>query len=96
MASMHLFESVDLAQCVFVSSPGHTFNQILPSSNRKLTMGGFPSISALCVLKIQNLIGYDTVSDVVESKVHQCQQNSDALQDGLIFPQEISFEAFDV
>ena len=22
--------------------------------------------------------GYDTVSDVVESKVHQCQQNSDA------------------
>ena len=39
---------------------------------------------------------YDTVSDVVESRVHQCQQNSDAKQDGLIFPQEISFEAFDV
>ena len=58
MASMHLFESVDPAKCVFVSSPGHTFNEILPSSNRELTMGGFPSISALCVLKIQNLIGY--------------------------------------
>ena len=58
MASMHLFESVDPAKYVFVSSPGHTFNQILPSSNRKLTMGGFPSISALCVLKIQNIIGY--------------------------------------
>ena len=24
------------------------------------------------------IIAYDTVSDVVESKVHQCQQNSDA------------------
>ena len=24
------------------------------------------------------LLPYDTVSDVVESKVHQCQQNSDA------------------
>ena len=31
---------------------------------------------------------YDTVSDVVESKVHQCQQNSDAQQDGLILPQK--------
>ena len=65
MASMHLFESVDPAKCVFVSSPGHTFNQILPSSNRKLTMGGFPSISALCVLKIQNLIGYFNLAFLV-------------------------------
>ena len=32
---------------------------------------------------------YDTVSDVVESRVHQCQQNSDAKQDGLILPREI-------
>ena len=65
MASMYLLESVDPAKYVFVSSPGHTFNQILPSSNRKLTMGGFPSISALCVLKIQNIIGYYNLAFLV-------------------------------
>ena len=65
MASMHLFESVDPAKCVFVFSPGHTFNEVLPSSNRKLTMGGFPSISALCVLKIQNIIGYYNLAFLV-------------------------------
>ena len=33
-------------------------------------------ISGLVYIDDQNR--YDTVSDVVESKVHQCQQNSDA------------------
>ena len=65
MASMYLLESVDPAKYVFVSSPGHTFNQILPSSNRKLTMGGFPSISALRVLKIQNIIEYFNLAFLV-------------------------------
>ena len=51
--------------------------------------------SELALLKLREFMSsclpYDTVSDVVESKVHQCQQNSDAEQDGLILPQEISF-----
>ena len=30
------------------------------------------------LIKALKFVIYDTVSDVVESKVHQCQQNSDA------------------
>ena len=52
--------------------------------------GPFLFLSILNINTI-NALPYDTVSDVVESKVHQCQQNSDAQQDGLILPQEISF-----
>ena len=46
------------------------------SSGTKLTASStlyFVSISS-----VQCTIVHDTVSDVVESEVHQCQQNSDA------------------
>ena len=35
-------------------------------------------LSGVCAYEAADYGEYDTVSDVVESKVHQCQQNSDA------------------
>ena len=39
---------------------------------------GFSERVNLRAVVVRSRVEYDTVSDVVESKVHQCQQNSDA------------------
>ena len=69
------------APAVALSSPGADTNrkqmQMMSSKMKVAVKVGWIDENSLSV-DMHLIIAYDTVSNVVESKVHQCQQNSDA------------------